>query len=674
VTQPEPGAGNSGQLLNFLFAAVGVLTSLSLGVGMLVLGIPTVDTDNQTPLVSIEETEAGLGANAALKDPTATFDPKQANLVAAEDERLFAIVGRLAGKVAPFEVPIGTAPATVVLPARPTPYDLPALINIHAAVPQPDGTVLLQRSVLVGPSAQLHINAPGGTLRMTSGPQGFTSIVSFKGSIALEGAPGRPLTVTSWDPTKNAPDTDPTDGRSYLRSIGGRMDLNAVMATNLGFWSGRTGGVAWTGGAADIATGSARDSSFIGNHYGIFTSRSKGLLINGGEVRGSAMDGISVHRLSEGTQIWKVTTANNGRNGVAVARGSHQISIREVTASGNARNGVYLDGTPLADGPNASGVSPAPVGGFVIDGSTARGNAEHGILVARAQSAELTHNSVEANKDGVVVRGNTQGVALRDNRISAPGGFGVAIRDRSRDAVVERNTVTDALIAVQVDNSVVKITGNEIDQVTMHAVSIKGTSGGSSVVDNRLSGQGPSAIDLIRIAFGATVDISGNDDHNWVLERDEAQYTANFVRKHPLILLWALILVFPLAARVYSRHGRNRVVVPHNPYQKTRSASVVSAEPLIEPPDEAPVDPPTTAVPTQSRRLASADALPSVDRDTLAPTLLDPNPVPTFRTAPKTQPGVPMTAPAQADARNGKHPELPGPSPNGTRVTVVSEG
>ncbi|MBO0873728.1 MAG: right-handed parallel beta-helix repeat-containing protein, partial [Pseudonocardia sp.] len=575
MTQP-PSQGDS-NTLSYVLASLGILTSLSLGVATLMFGIPSVQPDVQGPSVSIEELDPGKNAETPGTAGTPGFDPKQAQLVTALDERLYTTVAKIEPGTAPHDIAIPGALPTVVLPSRPTPYDLSSLTSAGAIDKQPDGTLLMQKSVLVGPGAQLQLAAPGSTLRMTSGPQGFATLTAFKATMVLQGNDGQPLSITSWDPTKNAPDTEPSDGRSYIRSVGGRMDLRAVNTTDLGFWSGRTGGVAWTGSAAEPATGSARAVNFTGNHYGLYSDRTKGLLVNVAQIKNSVMDGVAVNHDSTGTELWNVTSSQNQRNGIAVARGANNVSMRGVIATGNTRNGILVDGTPAAQGPNAGGGSTAHATGFTVDDSTVQGNAEHGILINGADKAELTRNKVNANQDGIIVRGVTQGTALRENRISSPGGFAVAVRDGSTDAVVDKNVISDAVTAVQVDNAVGKVSGNEISGMTMHAVSIIGNANGSSIADNRWAGRGPSAIDLTRIGPGSLVDISGNDESGWIVDKDNVKYLISFVSNHPLILLWCLILVFPLAGRIYFRHRRSRTKPGQHPYKPTAAVASTSA-------------------------------------------------------------------------------------------------
>lgn len=585
-----PGHGRVGAA----FAALGILASLALATATFTVGLPPTEPDSPAPPPAAGRPEHEPAPTGG-KPNGPQFDPVQANLVTTEEQRLFGAVEALLPGTPARDVPApGGGPATLALPAQSAPYDLAALTGAGAVQQQPDGGFLLVRNVLVGPGAQLNLSIPSGTLRLSSSAAGITSIITFKGSMIIGGGPNAPLTITSWDPTTSTADTDPSNGRAYIRDVGGRMDLHDLNTTGLGFWSGRTGGVAWTGSTSEAATGSARNVNFTGNHYGMFSSRTKGLLINGAQVRNSMMDGIAVHTNSEGMELWRVTSTSNSANGIAIAQGAHDISIREVTAASNARNGIYLNGAPRASGPTVSGSATTAASGFTINASTARGNAEHGILVNNAYNAQLSDNAVAANRDGIVVRGDTQGVVLRGNHVSSPGGYAVAIRNGSRGALIDRNSLSDALTAVQVNNANAQISGNEIDGMTVHAVSIIGNSGGSSVTDNRVAGRGPSSIDLNRVGFADTVDVSGNDEKNWTVDHDDAQYISNFVRKHPLTLLWFLTLLLPTAARAYFKRKYKLRRLGTHPYPATQAAMAAATAAT---PDRPPAPPRLQAAP-----------------------------------------------------------------------------
>ncbi|MGH3777218.1 MAG: hypothetical protein ACRDRR_16045 [Pseudonocardiaceae bacterium] len=171
---------------------------------------------------------------------------EQAGLIAAEDTRLLAQFRAIPTTGPAYLDRVHGAP-TVILTARPARYTLESLLLLGAAQRIDATTVTLINSVLVGPGAHLTLHAPATTLRMTSTPTGFTSLVGWKGAIELTGTADHPLTLTSWDPATNSPDQQIADGRAYLRVIGSALQTHFATLSHLGFWSGRTGGPAVTG-------------------------------------------------------------------------------------------------------------------------------------------------------------------------------------------------------------------------------------------------------------------------------------------------------------------------------------------------------------------------------------------------------------------------------------------
>lgn len=481
---------------------------------------------------------------------------RQASLVEAEDDRLFAIVSDRPPSDVPYEVAAaGQAVPTVVLTARSRPYDLPALERLGAAAKQPDGSWLLSRSVIVGRGAELRIQEPGATLRLASGPGGFATIVAFKGTLALSGGPDAPLAVTSWDPATNAPDVERGDGRAYVRAVGARMDLTEVTASDLGFWSGRTGGVAWTGSAGAPATGSANHTTVERGHYGIFTSRTSDVVINDTVLRDNELDGLLLHRETSGLVATGVTSSGNGRDGVTATRGAERITLTQVTASDNAGDGIRIDGSPLAAEATAGGASTAPGSGYTVERSTATGNADAGMLAIGAGGLVLRDNTVSGNRDGIVVRGVTDRPAITGNTVDATD-FGVAVRSGVRDAQVNGNRVGSAVIAIQVTDAAATVARNEVGAASRYGVSLVGDVTGSSVAENTLAGRGLAALDVNRVDATATVGISANDESRWTVDRNELRYWRDYAVDHPLLLLWLLILLLPLAARLWTKRRR----------------------------------------------------------------------------------------------------------------------
>src|SRR5699024_5824749 len=125
----------------------------------------------------------------------------------------------------------GTSP--VVLLAREEPYTLAA----HAEA-VPEAVAREEAGALLTPSP------------LASTPESFASLVSIGGTLAVAGAEGEPLRITGWDSSRDRADEETADGRAYLRALAGAVRARDVDLSDLGFWSGPTGGLALTGSDA----------------------------------------------------------------------------------------------------------------------------------------------------------------------------------------------------------------------------------------------------------------------------------------------------------------------------------------------------------------------------------------------------------------------------------------
>ena len=139
------------------------------------------------------------------------------------------------------------------------------------------------------------------TLYLDNGHGGFATIVTWQAAACpLPGRASQPMTIMGWDRAANQPATDVGTGRSYIRDVGGNMTLSEVRVSSLGFWSGRTGGVAWTGSTgARPARGGATSSTFTGNAYGAFVSRGNGIAFGDDLFESNELDGLHIHRYSD---------------------------------------------------------------------------------------------------------------------------------------------------------------------------------------------------------------------------------------------------------------------------------------------------------------------------------------------------------------------------------------
>ncbi|WP_432495988.1 right-handed parallel beta-helix repeat-containing protein [Kineococcus auxinigenes] len=567
---------------------------------------------------------AGAAPAAAADEPaplprTLAFSDDDAErvsaLVAAEDRRATEIrtvtaLARWQGDdwKTPYRMSTGEG-FTLVLTPRSEPYTVTDLLQLapQTFVQMSDGSFLLSEHVAVVPGATLRLERPGGlTLRMASSARGFTSIVSLGGDVQIDGEQNAPVVVESWDVDAGAPDTDQTDGRAYVRCIGGTFSSEHARLSDLGFWSGRTGGLSLTGtdrpdtGAIErVGSGGDQADSVLngltmqpagplqagqtnpnldytvpaysyvsfdishttveGNAYGLFVTSANGIKLSDSTVEGSSIGGIVLHRNVRNGLIEGTTASGNAGDGISLDRGTSAVNVNGVTATGNEGNGISINGRPLAEGPSATGASTSAYGGNSITGSTVEDNGHYGIEVLGGFDVGIQNNRLSGNDMGIVVQGPAQRVSVTGNDVSSSARHGIAFTDGVTDATATGNVVDGATTGVYVRASTARVRGNTVQAATGHGVSLVGDVDGSEVSLNVLAGAGASALDTTR-SSGAFTDrdnaLDGWDDTSpwWFWFKKLLQ---------PMTALWVIILALIGASAVRGR-GRDRAVA--HPY------------------------------------------------------------------------------------------------------------
>ncbi|RKS71340.1 copper-binding protein NosD [Motilibacter peucedani] len=579
---------------------------------------------------------AGAGPAAAAQDPLADAPPAayagdashQAALVEAEDERIQDVRMKASllrwDDAAAYQTPqctTSTAIPTCVLVPRTNPYRISDLTSAglgHALEQQADGSYLLTHNLFVAYGATLVLDGTNRPIRMMSDSDGFTSIVSYGGRIELTGSPSAPLTLTSWDDKTHAEDTTTDDGRAYVRAIGGQLDMDYVKASNLGFWSGKTGGIALTGttrpdalstqraqaakgktakaAAKDAAkkdrqnqgagtklglvpasalddqrfqvlddtlvSGSVTNSTITGDAYGLFVSGATDIVIDNTVVEKSLVDGITLHRYVSTGKVEKTVSRLNAGNGFVLARATENISINQATAEHNRADGFKLSGDPLADGPSATGADTRPYGNNSVQYSVARENGRYGIEVVAGLQVTVSSNIVTGNDMGIVASGAVHTLAVTGNQVTGSERQGIALRDGITGASVSGNQVEKGSIGLYVRSSVAKVFGNTVRGASSHGIALVGSLDGSSVTSNVLAGRGPSAIDSHR-QHGA--DVASNTTSDWV---DTTALWAKAKRLiHPMTVIWVFLLLLLAVTAVRGRRARG---VMGHPYADKR--------------------------------------------------------------------------------------------------------
>lgn len=542
----------------------------------------------------------------------------EAQLVAAEDRRIIDIdlvsKGVLVPELdvtRPFRV-TGSAVSTLVLPARVSPYTLDELNTLapQSIVKSGDGVYDINESIAVLKGATLDVRSRGSlTVRLASQPEGFVTLISLGGTLAIRGDATSPATITSWNVLDGTPDTVTSDGRSYIRAMGGQVSIQDAVVSDLGFWSGNTGGISLTGltqtfglgiglgegapapldegtlgsegdsaappptedgeeaqqpgivtttdeGIIDGLVGSSLVAEGVtawlsnvtvrGNAFGIFAANATSIQILDSSVSGSLVDGIVFHRQVERSTVERTASNDNAGDGFRVSRGSDAIVLRDVTASGNGRNGVTINAGPLATGPSAVGLPTTVYGTHVVRDAVLVGNTAAGLAVLGGDDILLSGLRVETSPFGVIVAEGTTNVRLEDSTFTDIEKQSVALRDGVQ-GVITSVTIRGGATGVYSRESVVLIDHNTISDVTNHGVTIVGEGEGTVISSNVISGRGSSAIDVAR---AENVEVQRNNvTDGWVYQSLTTVVVNNV--KRPLTVMWltlAALLIFTAAS------------------------------------------------------------------------------------------------------------------------------
>jgi hypothetical protein len=538
-------------------------------------------------------TPLAAGGAKMRKDPSAEDAERQAALVADEDLRLEQIraaaprVGQ--GWRPPFRVDTYGG-STLVLTERAYPYTVDDLLQYgpKTITRQADGAYLLTENLYVNMGARLEFFDENGlTLRLASTRKGFVSVVSYGGIVDLRGTPRAPLRIASWDPLTRGSDADVGDGRAYLRAIGGRFAMSYAVVTDLGFWSGRTGGVGLTGNdlstSADAGetvqpaagtqgpavgdgrfaepalpgiSGSITHATMRRNAFGLFVSNSRDVSIADVRVESSVRDGVVLHRYEARAPVTRVVSWRNGGDGFVLARATQGVRLDRVSAEHNAGNGLTVDGQPLASAPSVFGDSMASYGPNRVSNSVATGNGRYGIEVVGGHGVGLLGNHVDGGGGdmGIVVRAGAADVRVSGNYLTGHKRQGIAVREGASAVQVTQNTVVGGETGIYVRDAVARLERNAVRDVTQHGVTVVGAGAGVVVTRNVIAGKGSRAVDVSRV--DGVVDVRDNDASGWHDDRTVWAELRHYVS--PMTLLWSLIalVVIGTAVRMRRRGGQ----------------------------------------------------------------------------------------------------------------------
>jgi len=475
-----------------------------------------------------DATGGPVGGTAAETEDGATSwdiaypgDPQlEAALVAEEDRRLLEI-GTVASLARwsdlrlndPYRMATGSN-YTLVLTERGEPYTVEDLLALspQTFVREPDGAYLLSENIVVSAGATLNLTAVGAlTLRMASDQNGFVSIVNDGGRLEITGSEAHPVVVTSWDRDAGEPDRLTDDGRAYVRSTGGQSALSYADFRDLGFWSGRTGGLALTGtdrpntGALDrLGQALAEDPAAMALAQ---QPEVPGAAAAAAAARGALGEERRDQVLPAGELPIPEIDADDPQYSFVSA------SMNEVTTRGNAfglflasANGVDITDSSFADSLVDGIVMHRYVTNAVMEGTSATGNAGDGVVLSRATTGiVLSEIDASANgRNGISMSGlpladgpNATGVpvgsygnnSVSNGTMQDNGRYGIEVVG-GQNIGVQANDVSggDMGIVVRDGAEQVSIVGNAVTGVARQGIAIRDGVSDGTVSGNIVTG------------------------------------------------------------------------------------------------------------------------------------------------------------------------------------------
>jgi hypothetical protein len=492
--------------------------------------------------------------------PTTNAAQETATL-SADDQRLRVMLHDAASVYQPEVIPYRGSLPTLVLTAGQGTYTAATLVQYGALVMLPHQAALLLDNVYVSTNASLSLGGPTlRTLYLDSGSGGFASIVAWDGNLAFHGTSNQPMTIMGWDRSTSSPAADLGYGRPYIREAGGNMTLTDVRVTSMGFWSGRTSGVAWTGLSGKPSTGGATSSTFTGDTYGAFVSRGSDMTFRDDLFEFNTLDGLHIHRYSQNTTVVSSSAVRNGANGFAVSQATQNTLLEGDISEHNSGDGFFLNGRPLATGASASGGSIAPGSGTTVEYSAASNNGKIGILAEGGMGTVIEGDQVcAAGVTAVAVRDTATDAVVTGNTVWCHPSSGFAIGPNAPGTVLAGNAVDGARTAFLIRTAGhVEMDTNLVTDATVFGVSSRGASSVVTGTNDTFAGTGFRAIDARE---GAPMPaLYATNTAGWAVHAHTTFLT--YLQFHPLAAMWLCVLILVVLTWAWSRARRR----PSHPY------------------------------------------------------------------------------------------------------------
>lgn len=325
--------------------------------------------------------------------------------------------------------------------------------------------------------------------------------------------------ILSWDPAVNGPDTDTTNGRSYIHAESfldtdgvtareSRMDIVDSEINNLGYYAAVSYGLVWKV-IGDIAAvpdiydrvnvyGSLVRSHVHNNYMGFYSFGALNITVTDNEIAFNESYGIDPHDDSDWLVISRNNVHDNGAHGIICSRRCNNLTITDNESYRND-HGIMLH---------------REVVDTLVANNYVHHNRDNGIAVFESHRNTIRGNIVEYNEKGIrlslgssdnliennTVSGNTQNGfyiykgsdlpettdgrpkdnVFRNNIVSNNNRL-IKVRDADR-ILFTGNTFSGATSDIEVyDSTAIDIVGN-VDNLATMQITSEGAGSGSSEV------------------------------------------------------------------------------------------------------------------------------------------------------------------------------------------------
>lgn len=442
----------------------------------------------------------------------------------------------------------GARAVSLLLPRRTLPYTLPELATCFPQSLEKlgPGLIVLHEHLLAGPGSRLEVRRDDvRELRLRSTPRGYATLIGVQNDIRILGSNEGRVLIRSWDPAANGPDRRSRDGRAFVTTIVGRMDMDLAELTDMGYGTGWASGAAWKGRPGERAKGNVSRSRFERNFFGAYTFECDSMRWSDNIFANNDIYGFDPHDNSDYFVVTGNQAFGNPRHGIIFSRGCRGNVVRGNASFSNGGHGIMFDDGKVMNDGNPRHRYPVRPEANIIEDNEVWGNTV-GIALQGATDHVIRGNRIRDNRHGIRLDGSDRN-QISNNTVLRTKGFAMHLLDGSDDNRITDNRVQggEGGIVTQESRHNV-ITENELSGIIGKGVRLEGRTGHTTVNRNQIYGRGSQAIDLTTARNANVVRTKDNALHGWMFPRQPI----------PALLLWSTILGVPFLSSLVVRRRR----------------------------------------------------------------------------------------------------------------------